>query len=391
MLVVLCNHAIAVPLSTATLPLDATVRAITYAGWTGLDMFFVLSGYLITGILLDSRGQPRWWSNFMARRALRVFPLYYGTLAVLFVLLPWLVRWSDPQFATLQSNQAWYWTYTVNVLAAVTRVSGTPLNTVHLWSLSIEEQFYLVWPLIVWVCRPRTLLRVVGIAVLAGFAFRLGLALHDPVNPYALYALTPCRLDGLMIGAALAVVARAPGGLARLRAWVPGVFSAGMLALIAMALWRGGLDPRDPVVSVAAYPVVALVCGTLLVTAVTAPATSRFSRVLCTDSLRKWGRYSYGIYIVHFPLLGAIEWKTDFYQHGVSLLGGSRLPLVLLLAAIGMTLSYTLGYLSYHLYERRFLALKRYFDPQPATRITVSLDTSASIMAARPGAMTLPQ
>jgi peptidoglycan/LPS O-acetylase OafA/YrhL len=374
MLVVLCNHAIAVPLSTATLPLDATVRAIAYAGWTGLDMFFVLSGYLITGILLDTRGQPRWWPNFVARRALRVFPLYYGTLAVLFILLPWLVHWSEPQFATLQANQAWYWTYTVNVLAALTHGEGTPLNTVHLWSLSIEEQFYLVWPLFVWLCTPRTLLRVMGLAVLGGFAFRIGLALQDPVNPYALYALTPCRLDGLMVGAALAVVARAPGGLARLKTLAPRVFGAGMLTLIAVALWRGGLDPRDLVVSIAVYPVVALVGGALLVMAATAPITSRLSRALSGDSLRKWGRYSYGIYIVHFPVLGAITWKTDFFNQGVSLLGGTRLPPVLLLAAIGMTLSYALGCLSYHLYEKHFLALKRYFEPAPSARIIALLD-----------------
>src|SRR2546425_7338800 len=119
-LLVFLNHAIAWPLQPATTRIDAVVGVMAYAGWTGVDLFFVLSGFLITGILLDTRGQPARWLNFIARRALRIFPLYYGALTVLFVLLPWIVPWSNPEFVTLQANQRWYWTYTVNLLAART-------------------------------------------------------------------------------------------------------------------------------------------------------------------------------------------------------------------------------------------------------------------------------
>src|SRR3989475_6681052 len=254
-LLVLLIHAIWGPLRPATASIDVVVRAVAYAGWMGVDLFFVLSGFLITGILLDTRGQPGWWPNFIARRALRIFPLYYGALTVLFVLLPWLVRWSNPEFVTLQANQRWYWTYTVNLLAARTGGSGTPLYTSHLWSLSIEEQFYLIWPLIVWACRPRTLLRVAALAVIAGLAFRLGLVLHDPLNARAVYTLTPGRLDGLMTGAALAVLARSPGGLLRLNAFAPPALGAGGLALGALAVWRGGpFGPAPPVAGAAPPP-----------------------------------------------------------------------------------------------------------------------------------------
>ena len=363
-LLVLLIHAIWGPLRPATASIDVVVRAVAYAGWMGVDLFFVLSGFLITGILLDTRGQPGWWPNFIARRALRIFPLYYGALTVLFVLLPWLVHWSNPEFVTLQANQRWYWTYTVNVLAARTGGSGTPLFTSHLWSLSIEEQFYLIWPLVVWACRPRTLLRVAGLAVIAGLAFRLGLVLHDPLNARAVYWLMPGRLDGLMTGAALALVARSPGRLLRLNAFAPLALGAGGLALGALAVSRGGLYVTDPVVAVAVYPILALVFGSLLVMAQTAPPTGRLVRALSGASLGKWGKYSYAIYLVHYPLLGAIEWKTTFYQREVALLGGSRLPSVLLLAAVTISLSYGLGWLSYHLYEKRFLSLKRYFSQQ---------------------------
>jgi peptidoglycan/LPS O-acetylase OafA/YrhL len=173
-----------------------------------------------------------------------------------------------------------------------------------------------------------------------------------------------------MTGAALAVVARMPGGLNRLKALAPKAFSAGLIALAALALVRGGLDYHEPVAAVAALPVIALVYGALLTMAVTGPPSSRLVRMLSSVSLGKWGKYSYGIYVVHFPLLGAIEWKTTFLRNGVALVGGSRLPSVLLVGAMGMALSYALGWLSYHVYEKRFLALKRYFDRTSTVRVS---------------------
>lgn len=369
MLLVFLNHAIAFPLEPVTNPLDGAVHAVAVVGWTALDLFFVLSGFLITGILLDTRGEPRRWSNFVARRALRVFPLYYAVLIGLFVLLPRIVHWSNPDFATLLANQRWYWSYTVNLLIGAHGVAATPLYTAHFWSLSIEEQFYLIWPLVVWTCSRRTLLRVAALIALAGFAFRLALVLHDPGHARAAYFLTPGRLDSLMMGGALAVWARSPGGLARFRTAAPWVFGTGAFALLLLGVLRDGLGTGDPVVAVVAYPLLAVVFGALLVMALTGSPFGRLGRALRSRALGKWGTYSYGIYILHLPLLGAIEQKMSFYRHGFALLGGSRLPGVLVLAIAEVTLSYQLGRLSYHLYEKRFLELKRYFSPRrPAPR-----------------------
>src|SRR5260370_19096618 len=254
----------------------------------------------------------------------------------------------------------------VNLLAALTRGRCRPLGTAHFWSLSVEAQFYLTGAFFVWACHPASLFRVAAVAAAGGLCFRLALVLHDPGNARAAFFLTPGRLDGLMTGAALAVVARMPGGLARVAALAPRVLTAALIALGLLAMVRGGLYVADPVVAVAAYPVVALVFGALLVMALTRPPSSRLVRVLSSDWLRKWGRYSYGIYVIHVPLLSAIEYKTTFYRHGVALLGGSRLPATPLLPAAGMSVSYTLACLSYHLYEKRFLALKRFFPRQPA-------------------------
>jgi peptidoglycan/LPS O-acetylase OafA/YrhL len=359
---VLLTHAVAIPLEPAT-ALDAGVRAFARVGWSGVDLFFVLSGFLITGILLDTRDAPRRWRNFFARRALRIFPLYYGVLVGIFVVLPRLVHWHEPEFATLQANQGWFWSYTVNVLDATTGGLGAPLFTSHFWSLSIEEQFYLVWPFVVWACRPRTLGWVAAAAVAGGVVFRLWLVLADPLhNTTAGYVLTPGRLDGLMTGAVLAIAARADGGLARLRPVVPWVAIGGALALAVTAWWRGGFEYGDAVISVAGFPVIALVYGALLVAGVTAPPGGWLVHLLGSRFLGAWGRYSYGLYVIHFPVIGALGWKTNFYREGVAWLGGSRLPPVLLFAVVAAAASFGIAWLSYNVYEKRFLALKRYFE-----------------------------
>ena len=366
-LLVLLRHTVALPLQPAT-SVDAAVAAVASLGWTGVDLFFVLSGFLITGILLDTKGQPHWWPNFFVRRGLRIFPLYYGVLAFLFILLPHLVRWSDADYAVLRNHQAWYWTYTVNFLNAFTHGRGTPLYTSHFWSLSIEEQFYLIWPLFVWRCKPETLLRVAGLAAITGLAWRLAVVLHDPANAASTYVLTPGRLDGLMMGAALAVVARGRNGFQTCSAWAPRVLSLAVVVLAALALARGGLEYRDPVVSVLAYPVVALGFGALLVAALTAAPGGVLARTLSGATLRQWGKYSYGLYVVHYPLLGLLQTRCHWCDRGVDLLGGSRLPPVLALALIVAAGSFGLAWLSYHVYEAPLLGLKRYFATRPAER-----------------------
>src|SRR5919112_3639916 len=118
----------------------SAVYAMLSSGWVGVDLFFVLSGFLITGILVDSRGGEHYFRNFYVRRALRIFPLYYGFLAVVFLVLPQFYGYEGGKFGTLQDNQPWYWGYLVNVLVAARGTDQTPLNTTHLWSLAVEEQ-----------------------------------------------------------------------------------------------------------------------------------------------------------------------------------------------------------------------------------------------------------
>jgi peptidoglycan/LPS O-acetylase OafA/YrhL len=367
-LLVLLTHAVALPLEPATTGLDTWAHAITRVGWTGVDLFFVLSGFLITGILLDTRDEPRRWTRFYARRSLRIFPLYYGVLIAMFVVFPRLVAWSEPAYATLRQNQAWYWGYAVNFLEAVSKGKGTPLNTVHFWSLSIEEQFYLFWPFIVWACRPGTLFRIALAVAVVGLAARIWIAIADPFNyGNALWVFTPVRLDALMMGAVLAAAARMKGGLARLRgaAWPMAVGGALMVAVIGIA--RGGFASPDPIVGTIGLPLLALTYGALLVLAMTAPEDTLLDRALRATWIRSWGKYSYGIYVFHYLIIGAMQWnqRFAFYQHESAWLGGSKLPAVMLFALLATVLSYGVAWVSYNVYEKRFLSLKRYFEREP--------------------------
>ncbi len=124
-------------------------RKLSSAGWTGVDLFFVLSGFLITGILLDSRGQPGYFRSFFARRSLRIFPLYFTALWVTFVGVPWLAHFWSPaapvaqRVAVLSQDQVWFWTYMQNWMFAFRGIWPDVNYLNHFWSLAVEEQFYL--------------------------------------------------------------------------------------------------------------------------------------------------------------------------------------------------------------------------------------------------------
>ena len=147
-------------------PMNSTVKHLLLpfeAGWIGVQLFFVLSGFLITGVLLETRHAQNYWSSFFMRRSLRIFPLYYVLLLVTFVVVPRLV---DVSAATLaeHGNAAWYWLYASNwmVLGPVKEVETLG----HCWSLAVEEQFYLLWPFVVRMFGNRGLARAcVAVAV----------------------------------------------------------------------------------------------------------------------------------------------------------------------------------------------------------------------------------
>lgn len=355
-LLVFLTHFVAGYLPQGAPGIDGVVRAVARVGWTGVDLFFVLSGYLITGVLLDTKHQPHYWTNYAAKRCLRIFPLYFGVLIVLFGVVP-LTHWHDPEYASLRANQFWYWTYLVNVLQVVKGSSATPMNTSHFWSLCVEEQFYFVWPFVVLYASRRRLVWVAAWAVGLGVLVRVALVLGP--GPNAAYVLTPGRLDGLMAGAVAAVAARQPRGLAPWRSAAAWAFVAGVTVLLPLAVWRG-LEYSDPIIAVVSFPLLAICYGSLLVLTLTADGW--WTRAMRCPALRSWGKYSYGLYLLHYPMLWAMNQKlAGLFSRPSMTMGGSQLPGVALRIAIGVPVAYFAAWLSYHMYERHFLALKRRF------------------------------
>ena len=153
---------------------ERAIVGVTGFGSFGVELFFVLSGFLITGILYDARNEPHYFRNFYMRRLLRIFPLYYGVLTLVFLVAPLIPLLRGPTLDYLLDRQAWAWLYAVNIyIAKQGEWNFSYLE--HFWSLCIEEHFYFFWPLVVFVLarRPRALITVSLTIALSAMMARL--------------------------------------------------------------------------------------------------------------------------------------------------------------------------------------------------------------------------
>ena len=348
-------------------------------GMFGVDLFFVLSGFLITGLLLDSKGDPHYFRNFYARRTLRIFPLYYAVLALLFIVLPRLLAVPAP-LAEARAHQGWLWTYTANFFIAA---KGTwALSYVsHFWSLAIEEHFYLLWPFVVLAVRRDTLERICLVVIGAALALRIGLSLAG-VSDLSISVLTPCRVDALCLGGLLAAVGRRDVGAARLvRQSGRAVLAVGAITLAVSAwcaLTKSGLALLHPIRGT----LLALFFGALTLTSVQDPGASFVARVFHARWLRTFGKYSYGLYVYH-GVLSQHMLTLRTQDRLEALLGGHSIAIAAQ-AGLGVAISFVVAALSYELFEKKFLGLKKYFEPRAARATTRRSAAGAAVVAAPP-------
>lgn len=330
-------------------------QALAGVGWTGVDLFFVLSGFLITGILYDTKGSDGYFRIFYIRRTLRIFPLYYGTLALFYIVLPGLA----PGIAPAQGagdEQLWNWLYLSNLQIATQGWGGTSAHLAHFWSLSVEEQFYLFWPFIVLLLSRRGLMRLCGAIVVLSLLLRT--AFHITGYELAAYVLTPARMDALAIGAWIALAFRDQRDRARMVSRARSTAALATLALVLMFAWRGTAKYHDAVIGTLGFTTLALLYGSLLVLACVEP---RLAKVFEVKPLRFFGRYSYALYVFHQPIV------LEVVAAGVSVAAfpvilGSRVPAQLTFAALGIAASTGLALLSWSLLESPFLRLKKRFN-----------------------------
>jgi len=327
---------------------------LTHAGWTGVQLFFVLSGFLITGALVDSRGSDNYYRAFFARRVLRIFPLYFLVLVVFLLILPRMVR-LDPAIMATYSQQKWLWVFLSNWTQPF---HGAVTWFPHFWSLAVEEQFYLIWPFVIAIMPPRYMLGLTAAVTLVAIATRLTLHAMG-YGAEVIYMFTTTRMDALAIGAATALLARRAGILDTLRQHQDrGIVLVLVLALASAAISHAFGTDNLGTISIG-YTLIALSAALLLLTLRAGVGTNTWlERVFSNPLLRSCGRYSYAMYVFHMLLIQLL----GSYLSGLLLPAGSFRPMLYSLTII--LLSYGLGWLSYRLYERHFLSLKRYFVPQ---------------------------
>ena len=338
------------------------------AGWAGVTLFFALSGFLITGILLDSRNQPGYYRNFFARRMLRIFPLYYGVLLVAFVLMPVLTT-LPPHLAADQPHQVWLWTYLSNWSLPYGIADKT---FPHFWSLAVEEQFYLLWPFLVRSRDPKAVLRLgTGLAA-ASLVIRVAM-LAAGASLESLYSFSVSRMDALALGGAAAAALRMPGW----RAWVAARASrllAGSAAIFAASFVAfHALRRLDPMTQTLGYTVLAIGCAMLMLGLAGAEVAGSYSgwmRLWRAAPLRMLAKYSYGMYVFH-KIVGDAFGKPWMRSHGDAVM--RSLPAHLLYIALAMAASLVVAMLSYHLVEKRFLQLKPLFANRGSALAPVAL------------------
>ncbi len=365
-LMVLLYHFVAQ--TTATNRFETVVNRVLSYGPLGVDLFFILSGFLITGILYDSCRDPSYFRSFYMRRVLRIFPLYYLVLAAVFLVVPLVPFLRGSELAGLREHQVWAWLYGVNVYLAIQKNWAFKYLD-HFWSLSIEEHFYFVWPLVVWLLgrRPRALMGVaLGIAATC-FAGHLVASLAG-VNPVVTMVFTPFQLDALCLGGFFAIYARQPGGEAAIkRPIVP--MAAVAVAVLALQFGFHRFTNLELLRSLRSG-MFRILLAALLLQALVAPLSSLGSRFFRSAPMVALGKYSYGLYVYHH------FFSYYFTRHGTEFalarVVGSHTLAVAIQAASGIAVSVAIAWLSYELFEKHFLRLKRFWPStkEPAARAT---------------------
>jgi peptidoglycan/LPS O-acetylase OafA/YrhL len=309
------------------------IQRVVGNGWMGVDLFFALSGFLITGILLDTKDSPDYFKNFYVRRVLRILPLYYAILLFMFVLVP-LLRPAEAH--TVMERSSPWWAYPVflqNFLVAGPTLAAGPLGTT--WSLAIEEQFYLLWPLVVRFCSQAQLRRIATIMIVLTVPLTYYLASHH----FQIYSNVFCRQVGLMAGALLALLVRkenfAPFRHLR-TAWL--LFAV----TLSLAFVSAHFEARW-----LAFTMVGLAAASFIFLA--QYSEQRWLQAALRNRFLIYsGTISYGLYLLH-KIPGDLAQTLHRDQHRAVIL-----PVV-------FAGSYGLAVLSWNFLEKPFLRLKRFF------------------------------
>ena len=354
-LLVLAHHLTLVQPTTA---FEASALALLHTGWAGVDLFLVLSGFLITGILLDSRGSDRYFRNFYARRTLRIVPLYYSVVLFSYHVLPrfptWYVRLVGRSEVPPERD---FWLFLSNFTMAQRDQIQHGILGVS-WSLAIEEQYYLAWAPIVWLCPPRSL-GLLCIAIVIATPILRALAIASGASEIDVYVLTPYRADALAAGGWLACAARAPIA-ASVHSYGRAAAIAGIAGVSALVWWDGHTAWDGGVKQTVGYSFLALAASGLLLVAMKSGEHGWGKRLLSARLLRMFGRYSYCLYLIHLPVMWTVR-ATVFDPTRAPLMFDSVWPAQLIFWGLVILPAVGLAWFSWRFFEQPILRLKRFF------------------------------
>ncbi len=323
-------------------------------GWAGVDLFFVLSGFLITGILLDTINHPHYWKYFYARRFLRIFPLYYISLILVIFTAYLLKSYYAPDqlhFHQLWEHQWWLWLYIYNWWEYINEMFLPARYVSHFWSLAVEEQFYLLWPLLVYVFRGKKLFYLIILLLLAApviryLMFYLG---SDSTYPQV-YVATFTRIDSLAVGALISYAYRNPS----MMSFLYGIKEWMFFISLAVILYSGVLDTfrssGEGFIKFG-YTANAMMFGAFVLIAL--DSSHWLSRALNNRLLKFFGKYSYAMYIFHWPLF-------HFLFSNIVTSFNIRNPLIASMAVLLITI--LISIISWFLLEKPMNQFKRNFS-----------------------------
>jgi peptidoglycan/LPS O-acetylase OafA/YrhL len=321
------------------------VARLTEQGARGVDLFFVLSGFLITGILLDTRDDPHYFRNFYARRALRILPLYYSVLLFMLAVYQHSSKFVILSFLHLSN---------IAPIFSILMVNGA------LWSLAVEEHFYLAWPQFV----RRLSLRGTAIAAITlCFAEPVirGLAVHhvSSVFPYTWF-----RLDGLALGALIACAVRSRYFSTRNAKTAAVVLAAAGILIEILGTPFSVRDYNKTFGAIFEFPAVNLLCGALVILAAAMTGT-RQVRILRIAPLCILGDLSYCLYLVHLLVRDAYDLTLKALHLPPAVTG---LGALIIRASVVIAGSLFVAMITRKMIERPALSLKRYFEPNRPTK-----------------------
>jgi peptidoglycan/LPS O-acetylase OafA/YrhL len=317
---------------------------VTVFGWLGVDLFFILSGFLITGILFDTKGADHYFRDFYIRRALRIFPLYLAVLAFLFFF-----RQNSAPFVLCGLLMA-------TNLAGLFGVPET-LGGEALWSLSVEEHFYLIWP---WVIRNSSLAAAMVISALV-IIVEPAVRAYWRFSVYDVYAYSWFRFDGLAWGAMVALFVRSAGKSSR-----TALRAAAMAACVAIAggllgLPFGIMHRGNRLGAAFQFTIPEMLFAALVLSIVTL-AGLRYTAVFRSRILTFFGDLSYCLYVIHMIVMNEVDAVLGRFMDVNNAL--NSFSFVCARALVVLVVCIAVAYLSRRYFELPILSLKRYFAPK---------------------------